>query len=256
MIALDSFSTEELRHRFLVEHLFNPGGLVTVATDLDRLTIGGAMPLAALTHTPAPNHETGILNLGDPADVLLDDERHTLDPLDCVYAGSGVREITFLPAAGGHPLFYFASCPAHRAMPSGKLALADAESAPIGDTGHASKRTIRKFICPGKLESCQLVMGFTELECGSIWNTMPAHTHVRRSEIYLYFDLGDGMVIHLMGKPEATRHLIVRNHQAVLSPSWSMHSGAGTNSYRFVWVMAGENRDFADIDPIPMGALR
>jgi 4-deoxy-L-threo-5-hexosulose-uronate ketol-isomerase len=253
---IDPLSTEDLRRRFLVEHLFAPGEIVVVATDLDRLTIGGAMPLAPLDFTPSPNRETGIMNLGDPAAVQAGGQRYELDRLDCLYLGPDAGAITFLPAAGGHPAFYFATCPAHRSMPSGKLALSEAESTSIGDAHHASRRTIRKFICPGKLESCQLVMGFTELDAGSVWNTMPPHTHVRRSEIYFYFDLGDGIVIHLMGQPESTRHLIVHDRQAVLSPSWSIHSGAGTNSYRFVWVMAGENRDFSDIDPLPPGALR
>ncbi len=255
-MSLEALNTEELRQRYLVEHLFAPGEIVTVATDLDRLTIGGAMPLAPLLYEPGPNRETGVLNLGGTADIEAGGARYTLDHLDCLYIGSDVKTITFHPAHGGHPALYFATCPAHRAMPTGKLTLAEAEAAHIGDSNHASQRTIRKFICPGKLESCQLVMGFTELDSGSIWNTMPAHTHIRRSEIYLYFDLGEGMVIHLMGKPEATRHLIVRERQAVLSPSWSIHTGAGTNAYRFAWVMAGENREFADIDPVATAALR
>lgn len=253
---IETLTTEELRRRYLVEHLFAPGEVVTVATDLDRLTIGGAMPLATLGYEPGPGRETGIINLGDPADVEAGGRRYTLQRLDCLYVGSDVPVIRFHRPSGGHPAFYFATCPAHHAMPTAKLALADAETVAIGEAAHASKRTIRKFICPGKLESCQLVMGFTELDTGSVWNTVPPHTHIRRSEIYLYTDLGEGMVIHLMGRPESTRHLIVRDRQAVLSPSWSIHSGAGTNAYKFVWVMAGENRDFADIEPVHPSTLR
>jgi 4-deoxy-L-threo-5-hexosulose-uronate ketol-isomerase len=249
-------TTGELRRAFLVEDLFVPGELRTVATDLDRLTIGAAMPRAALPFRVGEGREMGVLNIGAPADVLVAGKRFTLGTLDALYVGAGNNEVIFQPAGSGEAAFYFATCPAQRQCETVSLALAAAESMSIGDAAHANERTIRKLIAPGRIESCQLVMGFTELQPGAIWNTMPPHTHIRRSEIYLYFDLEDGMVVHLMGLPGETRHLIVRDRQAVLSPPWSIHAGAGTRNYRFAWVMAGENQDFGDIDPLAPGELK
>jgi 4-deoxy-L-threo-5-hexosulose-uronate ketol-isomerase len=255
-VEIDRMSTEELRRGYLVDNLFAPGEIRTAQTDLDGLTIGGAMPLAPLQFSAGPNRELGIINLGDAAKVRAGDRAFLLGRLDCLYAGAGEPAVTFEPATTGQAAFYFASCPSPRRFPSAMLRMAEAETVSIGDRTHASERTIRKFICPGKLESHQLVMGFTELHTGAVWNTMPPHTHTRRSEIYLYFDLDDGVVTHLMGQPDRTRHLLVRDRQAVLSPRWSIHSGAGTKNYRFVWAMAGENRDFADIDPVSPAELR
>lgn len=260
--AAARMTTSELRGTFLVPNLFEPGRLNLVLTDLDRLLIGGAVPAGPLALEPHrelgtaffnERRETGIFNIGEPGVVEVSGREYTLGRLDCLYAGMGEQRIVLRRAnPDQQPVFYIASCPAHKRYPTALMTLAAAESAPIGDEFHAARRTIRKFIHAGGIPSCQLVMGFTELEPNSVWNTMPPHTHSRRSEIYLYFDLGDGMVVHLLGLPGETRHVIVRDREAVLSPPWSLHSGAGTNNYRFIWVMAGENQDFADIDPVPL----
>jgi 4-deoxy-L-threo-5-hexosulose-uronate ketol-isomerase len=255
-VDIDCMTTGELRRKYLMTDLFAPGEIRIRDTDLDDLTIGAALPAAPIVFSPGADRELGIINLGDPAEVRTRGRSYRLGRLDCLYAGAGDREVIFEPAASGQAAFYFAHCPAAAQFPTGVLPLAESETAAIGDADHASVRTIHKFICPGKLESHQLVMGFTELSAGSIWNTMPPHTHIRRSEIYLYFDLDGGVVTHLMGTPDCTRHLMVHEREAVLSPRWSIHTGAGTRNYRFVWVMAGDNRDFSDIEPVSPTALQ
>jgi 4-deoxy-L-threo-5-hexosulose-uronate ketol-isomerase len=246
-------NTEQLRRAFLVEDLFQPGTVNLVATDLDRITIGAAMPEAPL-RLPSFNQrrETGVLNLGEAAAIRVGETLHELAPMEFLYAGLGEAEMELYPPG----VFYLASCPAHVRHPSVKVSHGEAETATIGDAACASRRTIRKYIAAGIVSSCQLVMGYTELSPGSVWNTMPAHTHSRRSEIYLYLGLDSAVVFHFMGQPGESRHLVVRDRQAVLSPAWSIHSGAGTASYRFVWAMAGENQDFNDIDPVAMRELR
>ena len=261
---LDRLSSSSLRDSFLAENLFAPGELRILATDLDRLTVGAAMPIGALRLPPCrefgtsyftERRELGIINIGAPGAVRVGAEFFTLDLLDCLYVGIGESEISFESTTGEPPAFYFLSCPAHRKHPTAKVARGQAQSALLGSPASASSRRLNKCIHPGGIPSCQLVMGFTELEPGSVWNTMPAHTHSRRSEIYFYFDLGENMVVHLYGTPANTRHLIVRDRQAVLSPPWSLHAGAGTANYRFIWGMAGENQSFEDIDPIAPGSL-
>jgi 4-deoxy-L-threo-5-hexosulose-uronate ketol-isomerase len=175
--------------------------------------------------------------------------------MDCLYIGKGEKDIVFMPAGARPPLYYFLSCPAHHNYPTVKISHGEALRDFIGHADHASRRTIYKYIHPGGARSCQLVMGLTVLEPGAVWNTMPPHLHSRRAETYLYFDLADGVVVHLMGRPEETRSLIVRDLEAVLSPSWSIHCGAGTSAYKFVWGMAGENQDFADMDPVGLKDL-
>ncbi|HEY0947008.1 MAG TPA: 5-dehydro-4-deoxy-D-glucuronate isomerase, partial [Opitutaceae bacterium] len=200
--------------------------------------------------------EIGILNLGAPGTVSVGGTRHELASLDCLYIGLGEREVSFENGGDGQAQFYFISTPAHAKHPTTLVRRADISADPIGDATKANRRRILKYIHPDGIKSCQLVMGFTEFEPGSVWNTMPPHTHSRRTEIYLYFDLGDQMVVHLMGEPQATRHLIVRDREAVLSPAWSIHAGAGTGSYRFVWAMGGDNQVFADMDPAPIATLK
>jgi len=260
--AVDTMSSAELRARFLVSGRFEIGRLRLAFTDLDQLAIGGAVPLDPLPLPACPElgtryfterREVGILNLGEPGAVSAGGRRYELDRLDCLYIGCGEENVQF-EAGPGRPVFYLASSPAHRKCPTVRLPRAGARAIDLGDEAHASRRRILQYICPGVVESCQLVMGITELAANSVWNTMPAHTHVRRSEIYLYFDF-DGLVVHLMGAPRRTRHLIVRPGEAVLSPSWSIHTGAGTASYRFAWAMAGENQDFADLDVVPADEL-
>jgi 4-deoxy-L-threo-5-hexosulose-uronate ketol-isomerase len=257
-------TTAELRRNFLVADLFQPGRMNLVYTDLDRLVVGGICPESEIP-LPAPRElgtrffterrEVGIMNLGEPGTVLAGRKRYTLEHLDCLYIGMGEAEVVFEAPSGTRPAFYLASAPAHRAYPTRLLSRGQVQGNAMGDAAHANRRRIHKYIAPGIIESCQLVMGFTELEEGSVWNTMPPHTHCRRSEIYLYFDLGDGLVFHFMGTPDNTRHLVMREREVALSPSWSLHTGAGTKNYRFLWVMAGENQEFADIDPVAPGAL-
>jgi 4-deoxy-L-threo-5-hexosulose-uronate ketol-isomerase len=264
--AANTLSTDELREQFLIGGIFRPGEWVAHYTDLDRMIIGGAVPKGAPLSLPnvketgtgyfLERREIGILNLGAPGAVRVGGERHELGSLDCIYVGQGEREVSFENGSAGQAQFYFVSTPAHAKYPTAVVRRASVKTDPIGDPAKANRRRINRLIHIDGIKSCQLVMGFTEFEPGSVWNTMPPHTHSRRTEIYLYFDLGDDIVVHLMGEPAATRNLIVRDREAVLSPAWSIHCGAGTGSYRFVWAMGGDNQVFADMDAAPLSALR
>lgn len=258
-------SAAELREAFLVEDLFHPSEMRLVITDMDRLVVGAALPTGLMELPSCPGigttyfterREIGVVNLGGPGHVTVEDRQYSLNTFDFLYIGAGNPAITFAPCDAFRPCFYFLSCPAHRSLPVVRITRDEAEHEWIGDAANASRRRLNKYIHPGGAESCQLVMGFTELEPGSVWNTMPPHTHSRRSEVYLYTGLEDGLVLHVMGQPEETRHLMVRNHQAVLSPAWSLHSGVGTRPYSFVWGMAGENQLFSDMDPVDLHQLR
>ena len=200
----------------------------------------------------------GVINIGGEGTVVADGTSFTLAGGEGLYVSMGTKSLEFRSSDPATPArFYLNSAPAHAVLPTTKITIADTEPVTLGDSSTSNRRTIRKYIHPGGVKSCQLVMGLTILEKGSVWNTMPVHTHQRRMEAYLYFDLqADGVVFHLMGEPEETRHLVVREGQAVLSPSWSIHSGAGTASYSFIWGMAGENQDFGDMDHVPMSQLR
>jgi 4-deoxy-L-threo-5-hexosulose-uronate ketol-isomerase len=262
----NTLGTEELRENFLIEDLFQQGQVNAHYTDLDRMIVGGVLP----NNTPLPllnsreigtsffleRREMGILNLSSPGAVTVGGKRYELGTLDCLYIGQGEKDVTFENGPTGQAAFYFVSTPAHAKYPTAVVRRADVKTEPIGDVTKVNRRRINRYIHPEGIKSCQLVMGFTEFESGSVWNTMPPHTHSRRSEIYLYFDLADQMVVHLMGKPRATRHLIVRDREVVLSPSWSIHAGVGTANYRFVWAMGGDNQIFADMDPAPISELR
>lgn len=249
---------QQLRETFLVGDLFVPGQVRGVFTDLDRFVVGGVVPLSPLE---LPNHketgrafflerrEMGAINLGGPGKVVADGKSFEVGRLDFVYLPMGTKSVVFESADLGNPAkFYFLSCPAHAAFAAAVMKQQEAAQVALGSQLGANQRTIYKFIHSGGIQSCQLVMGFTELAPGSVWNTFPPHTHNRRTEVYFYFDLGDNVVVHLMGEPGATRHLFVQNEQAVLSPAWSIHAGCGTGSYRFVWGMAGENQTFEDMD--------
>jgi len=258
-------STEELRENFLISDLFVPGEVSLIYTDMDRMIVGGIVPETALrlpscrelgTEYFTERREIGLINLGEPGAVDVGGARYRLDRLDCLYIGAGEPEIEFDALGPGLPRFYLLSCPAHWSHPTRKITPADVEPIELGDEANAARRRILQYITPGRVSTCQLTMGVTELGANSVWNTMPAHTHSRRTEVYLYFDLAEGIVVHLMGHPRQTRHLIVRDSEAVLSPWWSIHAGAGTRNYRFVWGMAGENHDFTDIDPVPVTDLR
>ena len=265
--ATNTLSTEQLRETFHIGGLFQPGAVIAHYTDLDRMIVGAAVPTSAPLGLPndkeigtsffLERREVGILNVGaGPGIVRVGGVAHTLATLDCLYIGLGEKDVTLENGTAGQAQFYFISTPAHAKHPTVLARRADVSAAPIGDVTKANRRTILKYIHPEGIKSCQLVLGFTEFEPGSIWNTMPPHTHSRRTEIYLYFDLGDNIAMHFMGEPHATRHLVVRDREAVLSPAWSIHCGVGTGAYRFVWAMGGDNQVFSDMDPAPIASLR
>jgi 4-deoxy-L-threo-5-hexosulose-uronate ketol-isomerase len=258
-------NTGDLREAFLIENLFVTGELRLAVTDMDRLAIGAAMPITALQLPRCrelggayftERREMGIVNVGQPGHVVVSGRSYSLEQFDFLYIGAGNEEISFEACSDSKPAFYFLSCPGHAKLPVQRVGRDEVQAEAIGDSATASRRVLRKYIHPGGARSCQLVMGRTELEPGSVWNTMPPHTHARRSEVYLYFGLGEGVVIHLMGQPEQTRHVVVSDLQAVLSPSWSIHSGAGTKPYSFIWGMAGENQAFEDMDRVEPSQLR
>jgi 4-deoxy-L-threo-5-hexosulose-uronate ketol-isomerase len=264
--AANTLATDELRSRFLVSDLFRPGSLTAHYTDLDRMIVGAALPAGNSLALPEAKEtgtsfflerrEIGILNLGAEGLVRAGGVSHELGHLDCLYVGRGEKDVLFVNGSSGEAQFFFISTPAHATHPTAVVRRSDVRTDPIGDSAKANRRRINKLIHPDGVKSCQLVMGFTEFEPGSVWNTMPPHTHSRRSEIYLYFDLGSDVVFHVMGEPQATRHLVVRDREAVLSPAWSVHCGAGTGAYRFVWAMGGDNQAFADMDAVPLNTLK
>ena len=260
--------TEGLRSHFLIQRLFEPGRLNLVYSYYDRLIIGGAVPEKPLDlkvdksiiggEYLLERRELGLINIGGPGHVSVDGHDFRLEPRDGLYVGMGARSIVLTSDDGRMPArFYLLSAPAHRELPTTRINIQQSQPARLGTEEQSNRRTIYKYIHPEGVKSCQLVMGLTILEPKNVWNTMPTHTHPRRVEVYLYFDLSpDAVVLHLMGSPEETRHLVVRSEEAVLSPSWSIHSGVGTSSYTFIWGMAGENQTFADMDGVAMERLR
>ncbi len=260
-------NTAEIRRRFLLENLFEKDRIAMYCTELDRATVGGIVPgtgplelLAPLEFSSdffAQRREFGVFNIGGPGTARVNGTSFRLSPLDALYIGSGSREIRFESEDGEDPaVFYFVSYPAHASYETTLVSIHDAESSVLGTAAAANCRTLRKYIHPPVIKTSQLTMGLTALAEGSVWNTMPAHRHERRSEIYLYFDLPeDAVVFHCLGEPRETRHVLVRNRQAVLSPSWSIHTGIGTARYSFIWAMGGENREFLDVEPVPMEVL-
>jgi len=261
-------TTDELRAGFLVHDLFRAGEVVLRHIDLDRVVIGGAVPLNGALELRAPaslaaeyfaeRREIGVLNVGAPGGVTVDGTRHPMASRDVLYIGRGTRHISFASESPSDPArFYIVSYPAHASYPTTHVASASVAAADVGTTEQANRRKLAKFIHSAGAPSAQLVMGVTELQSGSVWNTMPSHRHARRTEVYLYFGLpADAAVIHLMGEPGETRHLVVRNEEAVLSPPWSIHSGCGTTSYSFCWAMGGENQDFTDMQSVDMRELK
>ena len=259
--------TEQLREAFLIEDIFQDNRIHVVYTHYDRLIVGGAKPISqTLTLPTYPNlksefflerREIGIINVGARGTVTADGESFTLNAKDGLYIGRGVREVTFSSDGVAPALFYFNSAPAHAAHPTRKVPLEEAETMELGSLETSNQRIIRKLLVNGTLSTCQLQMGVTQLKTGSVWNTMPPHVHDRRMEAYFYFDLPENHVVcHFMGEPQQTRHLFVKNHNAVISPPWSIHSGAGTSNYSFIWGMAGENLDYGDMDPVSPEQLR
>ncbi len=266
-IRYQRMNTEELRDTFLIHDLFQPDKLITYYTEADRGIVGSAVPIRKTLQLTggkelasryfAERREIGIINIGASGEVEVDGQSYQLENRDALYIGRGSKEIRFVSKNPQEPArFYLLSYPAHQVLPSRKISRDQAEVNPLGTTDASNKRTIYKYIHPGAVESCQLVMGLTTLKSGSVWNTMAPHTHERRTEIYMYFDLGDQLLFHFMGKPEQTRHIVVRDGQAVISPSWSIHAGAGTSNYSFIWGMGGENQEFSDMDGVQMDTIR
>ena len=261
-------TTDELRERHLIQGLFMPGEVVLSHTDADRAIAGSVVPLGEPLALPAhrelasdffcQRREIGIVNIGGPGRVLVDGQLFEVHNRDSLYIGRDSREVQFMSDSKANPArYYLLSYPAHAACPSALVRQADATRLRLGSSDMCNERSIYQAIRPGIVDTCQIVMGFTQLEPGSVWNTMPPHTHRRRSEIYMYFDLGkDCNVFHFMGEPGETRSLVVRDGEAVVSPSWSIHSGVGTRNYTFVWGMGGENQEFDDMDHVAPGELR
>lgn len=261
-------TTDQLREGFLIEDLFTPGQVTLRHVDLDRVILGGAVPTDRALALEAPEslraayfaerREIGILNVGARGTVTVDGQQHTLDNRDALYVGRGSRNVTFQSADAAEPArFYIVSYPAHSSHPTTLIAKSSLQSTELGSPETANKRRLTKYIHADGVRSSQLVMGVTELIGGSVWNTMPSHTHTRRTEVYLYFNVpSDAMVVHLMGAPDETRHLIVRNEDVALSPPWSIHSGCGTASYTFCWAMGGENQDYTDMQVVDTRNLK
>jgi 4-deoxy-L-threo-5-hexosulose-uronate ketol-isomerase len=265
--------TAALRSTYLVEDLFVPGEVQLTLTHHDRVVLGGAVPAGGELALPADDalrgafflerREVGIVNVGGTGTVTTDGVVHTLPRGACLYVGRGTRDVVLADApagaadAGDGAQFYLFSAPAHTTYPTVLVLPEEATVRELGDQLTSNRRTLRQYIHEGGVRSCQVVMGITQLHPGSMWNTMPAHTHERRTECYLYIDVPeDARVVHLLGEADETRHLVVADRQAVISPPWSLHSGVGTAAYSFVWAMAGENQSFDDMDGVAVGALR
>lgn len=259
--------TQQLREHFLIQELMIPGKISLCYTHYDRMIVGGVVPGAAgidllneqelKANYFLERREMGIVNVGGKGTVVADGVVYDLEKLECVYLGKGTQAVQFSSQAAEPARFYFLSAPAHQGYPNRKMTRAEAAPVNLGEQATANKRTIYKYIHNDGMESCQLVMGLTVLEAGSVWNSVPPHTHTRRMEAYFYFDVPDAhRVFHFMGEPQETRHLVMGNHEAVVSPPWSMHFGVGTGNYGFIWGMAGENKEFTDMDPVPVVEIR
>lgn len=260
--------TRTLRDNFLVENIFVDGEIRFVYSHYDRVIIGGVVPRNGPVSLPVydslkadfflERREIGIINIGGDGKVTADGQSFEISKLGCVYLGKGTRDVAFESVDPANPAaFYLLSAPAHQTYPNTLYTKEDATPATVGSMETSNHRTIYKYIHLGGIQSSQLVMGLTVLQTGSVWNTMPAHVHDRRMEAYCYFDVPENQrVLHLMGEPSETRHLWVANRQAIISPPWSVHSGCGTSNYSFIWGMAGENRDYTDMDPVLIGDLK
>lgn len=262
--------TQGLRREFLVEEIFTPDRLTMTYSHIDRIVFGGMMPVHGtlgfsdeLGKTFGVSYflerrELGLINIGGPGVVVVDGTTFEIGNAEALYVGLGARELSFASVDASQPAkFYYNSAPAHMNFPTRKVTQDQASPSTIGEAATSNRRTIYKYLVPDVLPTCQLVMGMTQLEEGSLWNTMPCHTHERRMEVYFYFNMkDDAAVFHMMGKPDETRHMLVHNEQAVISPSWSIHSGVGTQAYTFIWGMVGENQVFGDMDHVAVKDLR
>ena len=265
------YTTEELRNEFLITDLYVPDTVKATYSHVDRVVILGIMPVSEKVSIDKgidiwanfgtgyflERREAGVFNLGGKGAITADGVRYEMAYEDCLYISKGVKEVYFESEDPQNPAkFYLASTPAHKACKTTFLSFENANHRPTGDEKFANKRVINQFIHPDVLETCQLSMGLTQLAEGSVWNTMPSHTHERRMEVYTYFEIpGDEAVIHLMGQPKETRHIVMKNFDAVISPSWSIHSGCGTSNYTFIWAMGGENLAFDDMDNLKPNEL-
>ncbi len=266
--AAARMGTEELRAHFHVGRLFEPGRVNLNYTHYDRMILGGALPigetlqLVAIRPTGTQHfldrREMIAVNIGGPGRIIADGETHAIGNRDMLYLGMATKSVSFASDRGDEPAkFYLLSAPAHQSYPARLICMGDARRIDLGSRATSNERSIFQFIHGESARTCQLVVGMTQLAEGSVWNTMPAHVHDRRMEVYLYFDLPENArILHLLGRPDETRHIVVANEEAVLSPPWSIHSGAGTSSYAFIWAMAGDNADYTDMDPVAMGSLR
>jgi 4-deoxy-L-threo-5-hexosulose-uronate ketol-isomerase len=263
-----NYDTQRLRDEYLIENLFMENEIKLVYSHIDRIIVGGIFPITEKIKLKGgkelgsnfflERRELGVINIGGPGIIILDNEEFILNNKDAIYIGLGIKEVFFKSLDIKNPAkFYLNSAPAHCKYPTTLITLEKAKKVKMGDTSTSNKRTINQYIHPDVCKSCQLVMGMTVLEDGSVWNSMPTHTHDRRMEVYFYFDMNENTrIFHFMGEPNETRHIIMKNEEAVISPSWSIHSGAGTASYTFIWGMAGENQTFTDMDHIEMKDLR
>lgn len=269
------YTTERLREEFLIQDLFKADKIKLVYSHIDRIITGTATPVAQELKLTAGSElraeyflqrrELGVINIGGKGSITVDGKKYTLDSKDGMYIGMGAKEISFASLDSSNPAkFYLNSTPAHRTYPTllikregaaseGVVIIKPENKVELGSLEESNRRVICKYILPGQVESCQLVMGVTSLKPGSVWNTMPCHTHDRRMEVYLYFEMPENaFVMHYMGEPAETRHIVVRNEEAVISPSWSIHAGSGSRAYTFIWGMAGENQAFNDMDAVNM----
>lgn len=262
--------TAGLRREFLIEQIFTADNYTMTYSHIDRIIIGGVMPVSQSVTIGSEvgkqlgvsyfleRRELGVINIGGPGVIEVDGKSWEIGNEQALYVGMGAQSVVFSSVDASRPAkFYYNSAPAHTRYPDKKITLEEASPTTLGDAATSNRRTINKFIVPDVLPTCQLTMGLTKLEAGSLWNTMPCHTHERRMEVYFYFDMDDETaVFHMMGQPQETRHLLVHNEQAVISPSWSIHAGVGTKRYTFIWGMVGENQVFDDMDHVKVSELR
>ena len=265
-----TLNTEQLRKEFLIEKVFEANQLSLTYSHIDRIIVGGAFPATQPVEVPAAigssigvsylleRRELGAINIGGDGWVEVDGTRHVVHKEEAIYIGKGAQKIVFGSADTAAPAKFYINCaPAHESYPTRTISLEQASKQTLGDHATSNRRTINKYMVPEVLPTCQLSMGMTKLEPGNLWNTMPCHTHVRRMEAYFYFNIADdAAVFHMMGEPTQTRHILMHNEQAVISPSWSIHSGVGTQAYTFIWGMVGENQVFSDMDHVAVRDLR
>lgn len=266
-----SYDTAEIREKFLIETVFAADEITMTYSHVDRIITAGAMPVHSSLKLEQnvdcqkdlgvdfflERRELGLINVGGPGTVTIEGATYDLGPRDGLYIGMGQKDVTFSSQDPSNPAkFYINSAPAHTTYPNVKISIDDATPLHLGSNEQSNKRTIYQYVHPNVLKSCQLLMGMTILEPQNVWNTMPCHTHDRRMEVYFYFDMQEeDVVFHYMGEPDETRHIVMRNEQAVISPSWSIHSGCGTRNYTFIWGMVGENQTFSDMDHVAMKDL-